>query len=87
MKYYFTLFQEYPIFFSVVLGFSNGLFGSVPMIMAPSRVSREHREIAGLNIDLLYNCVENSILTDSVGCSVTLYHVVYWFSDRWHLKR
>ncbi|GBP94960.1 Equilibrative nucleoside transporter 4 [Eumeta japonica] len=39
----------YPIFFSVVLGFTNGLFGSVPMIMAPSRVSREHREIAGDN--------------------------------------
>ncbi|CAG9088061.1 unnamed protein product [Plutella xylostella] len=47
--------DEYPIFFSVVLGFSNGLFGSVPMIMAPSRVSREHREIAGNMMTLSYN--------------------------------
>lgn len=39
--------------FSVVLGFSNGLFGSVPMIMAPSRVGREHREIAGTQIFIL----------------------------------
>ncbi|XP_026316750.1 equilibrative nucleoside transporter 4 [Hyposmocoma kahamanoa] len=45
----------YPIMFSVVLGFSNGLFGSVPMIMAPSRVSREHREIAGNMMTLSYN--------------------------------
>ncbi|KOB73285.1 Equilibrative nucleoside transporter 4 [Operophtera brumata] len=29
----------YPIMFSVVLGFTNGLFGSVPMIVAPSRCS------------------------------------------------
>ncbi|KAL0822560.1 hypothetical protein ABMA28_004602 [Loxostege sticticalis] len=45
----------YPIMFSVVLGFSNGLFGSVPMIMAPSRVGREHREIAGNMMTLSYN--------------------------------
>nr|XP_032520698.1 equilibrative nucleoside transporter 4-like [Danaus plexippus plexippus] len=45
----------YPIMFSVVLGFTNGLFGSVPMIMAPSRVGREHREIAGNMMTLSYN--------------------------------
>ncbi|XP_041987215.1 equilibrative nucleoside transporter 4 [Aricia agestis] len=45
----------YPIMFSVVLGFSNGLFGSVPMILAPSRVGREHREIAGNMMTLSYN--------------------------------
>ncbi|CAH0398729.1 unnamed protein product [Chilo suppressalis] len=45
----------YPIMFSIVLGFSNGLFGSVPMIMAPSRVGREHREIAGNMMTLSYN--------------------------------
>ncbi|CAF4908460.1 unnamed protein product [Pieris macdunnoughi] len=45
----------YPIMFSVILGFSNGLFGSVPMIMAPSRVGREHREIAGNMMTLSYN--------------------------------
>ncbi|XP_026731045.1 equilibrative nucleoside transporter 4-like isoform X3 [Trichoplusia ni] len=47
--------KVYPILFSVVLGFSNGLFGSVPMIMAPSRVGREHREIAGNMMTLSYN--------------------------------
>ncbi|CAG9793845.1 unnamed protein product [Diatraea saccharalis] len=47
--------KVYPIMFSVVLGFSNGLFGSVPMIMAPSRVGREHREIAGNMMTLSYN--------------------------------
>ncbi|KAL4707697.1 hypothetical protein ACJJTC_014878 [Scirpophaga incertulas] len=45
----------FPIMFSIVLGFSNGLFGSVPMIMAPSRVGREHREIAGNMMTLSYN--------------------------------
>ncbi|CAH2244363.1 jg25314 [Pararge aegeria aegeria] len=45
----------YPIMFSVVLGFTNGLFGSIPMIMAPSRVGREHREIAGNMMTLSYN--------------------------------
>ncbi|XP_014368858.2 equilibrative nucleoside transporter 4 [Papilio machaon] len=45
----------YPILFSVVLGFTNGLFGSVPMILAPSRVGREHREIAGNMMTLSYN--------------------------------
>ncbi|CAB3251553.1 unnamed protein product [Arctia plantaginis] len=45
----------YPILFSVVLGFSNGLFGSVPMILAPSRVGREHREIAGNMMTFSYN--------------------------------
>ncbi|XP_063623481.1 equilibrative nucleoside transporter 4 [Cydia splendana] len=45
----------YPIMFSVVLGFTNGVFGSVPMIMAPSRVGREHREIAGNMMTLSYN--------------------------------
>ncbi|XP_059053856.1 equilibrative nucleoside transporter 4 [Achroia grisella] len=45
----------YSIMFSVVLGFSNGVFGSVPMILAPSRVGREHREIAGNMMTLSYN--------------------------------
>ncbi|XP_072947546.1 equilibrative nucleoside transporter 4 [Epargyreus clarus] len=47
--------DAYPIFFSVVLGFTNGLFGSIPMIMAPSRVGRDHREIAGNMMTLSYN--------------------------------
>ncbi|XP_050671872.1 equilibrative nucleoside transporter 4 isoform X2 [Leptidea sinapis] len=45
----------YPILFSVALGFTNGLFGSVPMIIAPSRVARENREIVGNLMTLSYN--------------------------------
>ncbi|XP_053606361.1 equilibrative nucleoside transporter 4 isoform X2 [Plodia interpunctella] len=45
----------YPIMFVIVMGFTNGLFGSVPMIMAPSRVGRENREIAGNMMTLSYN--------------------------------
>jgi hypothetical protein len=33
--------------FSFLLGVTNGLVGSVPMIQAPSRVSEEHRELTG----------------------------------------
>jgi len=33
--------------FSLLLGVTNGLVGSVPMIQAPSRVSEEHRELTG----------------------------------------
>lgn len=39
--------EGYPMFFSMVLGLTNGLVGSIPMIQAPCRVSEEHRELAG----------------------------------------
>lgn len=37
----------YPVFFIGLLGLTNGIVGSVPMIQAPRRVSEEHRELAG----------------------------------------
>lgn len=43
----FFLAEGYSIFFSIILGLSNGILGSVPMIQAPSRVSEQHRELAG----------------------------------------
>ena len=39
--------EGYPMFFSGLLGITNGIVGSVPMIQAPRRVSEEHRELAG----------------------------------------
>jgi hypothetical protein len=33
--------------FTLLLGVTNGLVGSVPMIQAPSRVTEEHRELTG----------------------------------------
>lgn len=78
----------YPILFSVVLGFTNGLFGSVPMISAPSRVGREHREIAGTytncntdngdkNIAFDYKCFSR-FLIDGTGSSLILCLLFYF---------
>lgn len=39
--------EGYPLLFSLLLGLTNGLVGSVPMIQAPSRISEEHRELTG----------------------------------------
>lgn len=39
--------EGWPMFFSLMLGLSNGVLGSVPMIVAPSRVPNEHKEITG----------------------------------------
>jgi solute carrier family 29 (equilibrative nucleoside transporter) protein 4 len=39
--------EGYPMFFTGLLGLTNGIVGSVPMIQAPRRVSEEHRELAG----------------------------------------
>jgi len=35
------------MFFSMIVGLTNGIVGSVPMIQAPSRVPEERRELAG----------------------------------------
>lgn len=35
------------MYFSMVLGLTNGLIGSIPMIQAPSKVSEENRELTG----------------------------------------
>lgn len=47
--------EGYPMFFSMVLGLTNGLVGSIPMIQAPCKVSEEHRELAGNIMTLSYN--------------------------------
>ncbi|XP_065204229.1 equilibrative nucleoside transporter 4 isoform X2 [Planococcus citri] len=47
--------EGYPMFFSGLLGITNGIVGSVPMIQAPRRVSEEHRELAGNIMTLSYN--------------------------------
>lgn len=47
--------EGYPMLLSVLLGVTNGLIGSVPMIQAPSRVSEEHRELTGNIMTLSYN--------------------------------
>lgn len=39
--------EGYPMFFSMVLGLTNGLIGSIPMIQAPSKVPEENRELSG----------------------------------------
>lgn len=39
--------EGYPMFFSMILGLTNGLIGSIPMIQAPSKVSEENRELTG----------------------------------------
>lgn len=39
--------EGFPIFFSLVLGLTNGIVGSVPMIQAPTKVPEEHRELTG----------------------------------------
>ena len=38
---------SWPLVFSLLLGITNGYFGSVPMILAPSRVPDAHKELTG----------------------------------------
>ena len=40
--------ELWAIFFSLVLGITNGYFGSVPMILAPSKVPDEDKELTGI---------------------------------------
>lgn len=46
--------EGYPLLFSWLLGLTNGIVGSVPMIQAPSKVPEEHRELAGNIMTLSY---------------------------------
>lgn len=46
--------EIYPLMFSWLLGLTNGIVGSVPMIQAPSKVPEEHRELAGNIMTLSY---------------------------------
>ncbi|XP_071095832.1 equilibrative nucleoside transporter 4-like [Haliotis cracherodii] len=45
----------WPIILSIILGITNGYFGSVPMILAPSKVSEEQRELCGNIMTLSYS--------------------------------
>ncbi|EFN82396.1 equilibrative nucleoside transporter 4 [Harpegnathos saltator] len=46
--------EIHPIVLSWVLGLTNGLVGSIPMIQAPSKVPEEYRELAGNIMTLSY---------------------------------
>ncbi|KAB0795972.1 hypothetical protein PPYR_10033 [Photinus pyralis] len=47
--------EIFPFFFVLVLGLTNGVFGSVPIIQAPSKVEDYHRELTGNMMTLSYN--------------------------------
>ncbi|XP_076434974.1 equilibrative nucleoside transporter 4-like isoform X2 [Babylonia areolata] len=47
--------EAWPIVFSLILGLTNGYFGSVPIILAPSHVPDEQREICGNIMTLSYS--------------------------------
>lgn len=47
--------EDHALMLSMMLGFSNGVVGSVPMIVAPSKVPEEHRELTGNIMTLSYN--------------------------------
>ncbi|CAG5125081.1 unnamed protein product [Candidula unifasciata] len=39
--------EVWPVLVTIVLGASNGYFGSLPLVMAPSQVAPRHRELCG----------------------------------------
>lgn len=39
--------ESWAFIISATLGLTNGIFGSVPMILAPTKVAEEHKELAG----------------------------------------
>ncbi|KAK5643005.1 hypothetical protein RI129_009172 [Pyrocoelia pectoralis] len=47
--------EFFPFFFILLLGLTNGVFGSVPIIQAPSKVQDYHRELTGNMMTLSYN--------------------------------
>lgn len=44
--------EMFAFFFSLILGLSNGVLGSVPMIQAPSKVDDRYRELTGEGLKL-----------------------------------
>eukprot|EP00075_Anas_platyrhynchos_P035628 XP_027324881.1 equilibrative nucleoside transporter 4-like [Anas platyrhynchos] len=44
----------WPCVFSLLMGITNGYFGSVPMILAAGKVSPEQRELAGNTMTVSY---------------------------------
>ncbi|XP_041373222.1 equilibrative nucleoside transporter 4-like [Gigantopelta aegis] len=61
----------WPIVLSLLLGITNGYFGSVPMILAPTKVSEEQKELCG-NIMML-----------SYSIGLTSGSVVAYLLDEW----
>ncbi|KAF5278090.1 hypothetical protein FQR65_LT03606 [Abscondita terminalis] len=47
--------ELFPFIFILALGLTNGVFGSVPIIQAPSKVEDYHRELTGNMMTLSYN--------------------------------
>ena len=43
-----------PLLLSALLGLTNGVLGSVPMILAPTKVTDDHRELTGNIMTLSY---------------------------------
>ncbi|OXU25295.1 hypothetical protein TSAR_006457 [Trichomalopsis sarcophagae] len=46
--------ELFPVILSIVLGITNGIVGSVPMVQAPTKVAEEYRELAGNIMTLSY---------------------------------
>ncbi|KAJ8687898.1 hypothetical protein QAD02_023693 [Eretmocerus hayati] len=46
--------ELFPVVLSIILGVTNGIVGSVPMVQAPTRVPEEYRELAGNIMTLSY---------------------------------
>ena len=70
--------EPWPIALSAVLGVTNGYFGSVPMILAPSKVPDHQKELTGNKILRWNEWNEWKILFDiasyfALSC-VIIYH-------------
>ncbi|KAG1649620.1 Equilibrative nucleoside transporter 4 [Nymphon striatum] len=72
--------EGWPMFFSLALGLSNGILGSVPMIMAPSRVPNEHKEITATSL------LEGMSWSDRKTNSNWAGHLTRRADDRWTTK-
>jgi solute carrier family 29 (equilibrative nucleoside transporter) protein 4 len=53
--------EAWPMLLSMILGLTNGYFGSVPMILAPSRVPDEQKELSGM-VHICVNALRSSSL-------------------------
>ncbi|KAJ1522691.1 hypothetical protein ONE63_001852 [Megalurothrips usitatus] len=68
--------EYYAMTLSIVLGITNGLVGSIPMIQAPSKVPEDRRELTGNIMTLSYNIgltagsLMSYILDDMLGPKV-----------------
>ena len=73
--------EAWAMTFSGLLGITNGYFGSVPMIMAPAKVSESKKELAGkrvnaclsVGISVHYPCLSVSVLFDARAIIIHAY--------------